>query len=333
MKETIQNVLENAYFQFISIAVILLGVFADALANTLYYYSLGSVVALFILLAIWDVRRMQKIYQKDTLHIPVVINVAAKHNAGHIFNTLVKDIEKKHGLSSLEKNLKRYSNIFKDDLIFEYNGDIYNKKSLISFIQIISYQLNKIQANSANKVVFHLAYYKLPSIGFLVGAIFDLDSIVIYQNNPDKDSFDEVAITQERNYKNEVDEYKKFSITEPKNDGTKKKVLLGLKLSSHDIEFHKAKLSSFTNIVYMRANHKGTIQLDEDWVLYAREIFTMLKKLHAEYEEITIAHNMPESIAILVGMALGNYWAIEMTQYADEEYKSLIKLNEVKCYF
>ena len=236
MKETIQNVLENAYFQFISIAVILLGVFADALANTLYYYSLGSVVALFILLAIWDVRRMQKIYQKDTLHIPVVINVAAKHNAGHIFNTLVKDIEKKHALSSLEKNLKRYSNIFKDDLIFEYNGDIYNKKSLISFIQIISYQLNKIQANSANKVVFHLAYYKLPSIGFLVGAIFDLDSIVIYQNNPDKDSFDEVAITQERNYKNEVDEYKKFSITEPKNDGTKKRVLLGLKLSSHDIE-------------------------------------------------------------------------------------------------
>ena len=333
MKETINNILENVYFQFISIAVILLGVFADGFADRAYYFTLGGIVALFILLAIWDVKKMQKIYQKDTLHIPVVVNVGAKHNAGHIFNTLVKDIEKKHGLSSLEKNLKRYANIFKDELIFEYSGDIYDKKRLISFIQIISYQLNKIQANSTNKVVFHLAYYKLPSIGFLVGAIFDLDSIVIYQNNPDKDSFDEVAITQERNYKNEVDKYEKFEISEPKNDGSKEKVLLGLKLSSHDIEFHKEKLTQFSNIVYMRAKHQGTIKLDEDWVLYAREIFTMLKKLHAEYDEITIAHNMPESIAILVGMALGNYWAIEMTQYADEEYKSLIKLNEVKCYF
>ena len=81
----------------------------------------------------------------------------------------------------------------------------------------------------------------------------------------------------------------------------------------------------------MEANHDGTIGLDEDWILYAREIFSILDSNQSK--NITIVHAMPESISVIVGMAIANYWDIQMTQYSDGEYVNLIKLNEIKFYF
>nr|WP_321265940.1 SAVED domain-containing protein [uncultured Sulfurimonas sp.] len=338
MKNTISKITENYYFKVITIAVIFLSLFADALNNAQYYYMLGAIVIFFILLAFLDVKKMQKAYQEDTVHIPIVINVDDSHQAKHVFDNLLKDIEKKYKLHNLEKNLKTYSNVIREDLIFTYIGDIdsngkYDKARLISFLQIIRYQLNKIESNLNNKVEFHLAYYKRPAIGFLIGALFESDGLVIYQNNQNKDKFDEVATIDDRTYKEEVDSFKMFTKSILKEDKNSDVVLLSIKASSHKIAFNADSLSKFTNVISMTANHKGTIGLEEDWVLYAREISTVLTNLQTQYKNITIVHNMPEALAIIVGMAIGNFWNVEITQYHHGDYPAIIKLNEVKCYF
>jgi hypothetical protein len=43
---------------------------------------------------------------------------------------------------------------------------------------------------------------------------------------------------------------------------------------------------------------------------------------------------MPTTIAIMIGMSIQNYWDIEITQFSDGEYKSVVKhLNDIKYYF
>jgi hypothetical protein len=326
------EMMENRYIKYLLVAVIPLGFLADALSTSLYYVALAVVVILFFALAYFDERKKKKLYKNEIIPIPIVINIDSTKSTEHVFESLVKSIEKQNpNFTNLEENLKKYLNIFKDDLLFEYSQSVYDEARLISFIQIIRYRLNKIEHSMKNKVEFHLAYYERPAIGFLVGAIFKTDGIVVYQNSDAKDVFEKVAKIDTRKYKEKVREFTKFKITKQKE--LSDTVLLAIKASSHDIAFNSQSLKEYTNIISMYANHNGTIEEGEDWILYAREIFTMLNQLQAEYKNIVLVHNMPEALALIVGMAIGNYWNIQMTQYDNGEYRKIIKLNEVKCFF
>lgn len=325
--------LENRYIKLISILVIPLGFFADGMSNSEYFLGVLAIILFFFILAFIDNKKMKDLYNKETIPIPIVINVDSNQSTSYVLDHLFKEIESNSNFKNLRENLKHYRDIVTEDLVFEYKGDLYDKERLISFIQIIKYQITKIKENTPNKVQFHLAYYQKPAVGFLIGYIFDSEDLVIYQKNPDIDSFDKVAKVEKRNYKSQVNKFEKFNIEVKKEDKSSDTVLLAIKASSHNIALNANSLASYSNIVSMAAKHSGTIALDEDWILYAREIFSVLNKLQTEYKNITVAHNMPESIAIILGMAIGNYWNIQMTQYDRGEYIDLIKLDEIKCYF
>jgi hypothetical protein len=328
MKELINHV----YIATSLFIAVIIGFFADFM-NEGVYYILGIVLVLTaFVFASFDNAKRRKLFKNESVPIPIVISVDSHKSTKHVFDNFIKEIEKKSKINNLEEGLKKYLNVVRDDLIFEYRGDLYDRERLISFMQIIRYGLNKIELNTQTKIEFHLAYYKRPAIGFLVGYIFENDGLVIYQNNPDGDIFDEVAKIDKRNYKTEVKEFTKFTLSEDKrSDGDS--VLVAIKAASHEIALNVVERQKYANVVQLRANHVGTIELDEDWILYAREIFTLLNRLQTEYKKITIIHSMPEALAVLVGMSIGNYWNIQMTQFDEGEYKELIELGEVKCYF
>jgi len=329
----ISEVLDHVYIKVLSIVVLMSGFVLDALGKSEYFYLAFIVVVVVVFVTFLNVLKTKKVYEKEILPVPVVINIDSNDSAKYVLNKLFVEIEKKSEFEDLKENLKKYKNVVEDDLVFTYSGDIYNKEKLISFLQIIKYQITKIKENIPNKVEFHLAYYKRPAIAFMIGYLFEAESVVIYQKNPDGDIFDEIARPINRNYKVEVNEYAKFDVINEKSDANSSKVLFALKASSHEIALNAESLSQYSNIVYMKAKHNGTIGIEEDWILYAREIFTQLQYLRTQYKHITMVHNMPESIAIIVGMAIGNYWDIEMTQYDRGEYLPIMKLDEMKCYF
>lgn len=327
------EVLENRFVKYLSLSILVLPFILDALSDKIYFYGASAFAAVLLLLALMDVMRQKKLYETEVLTIPVVVgfepNVSTKYTLNRLFEILQREGE----LKDLKKNLKKYRNITEEELIFEYKGDLYNKDSLVSFLQIIRYQITKIKQENPNRVQFHLINYTRPSYGFWLGYVFANEDVVVYQQNPDKDSFERVAHLKERDYKNEVDSFEKFHVEKLKEDSSCDTVLLGIKASSHHISFNNEELSRYTNVVYMVANHKGTIKPDEDWVLYGREIFTQVMQLQNSYKHVVIAHNMPESLAIIVGMAMGNFWPVMITQYERGEYKEIMKLNELKCYF
>jgi len=300
------------------------------------YLAAFVLILLSLLCALIVERKKEKFFKNSDIHIPVVINVDSNKPANHVFNMLIKDIEEKYGYSNYEEGLKKYLNIVRSDLIYEYGvgiENIYNKNKVISFLQIISYNLNKIQSSVKNKIVFHVAYYRRPAFAFLIGNIFENDEIVVYQNNPDKDFFDEVAHTQSRNYKTNVKKFEKFTVQKEISDPDDKEILVVINASSHKVNLNAKSLKKYQNRLILNANHDGTIQLSEDWMRYVQEIFTVLNTLQTQYEHIVIAHAMPESIALLVGMAIGNYWNITITQYDDADYKFFMNMKEINLYY
>lgn len=328
----LKELINHVYIATSLFLAVIIGFFADFM-NEGVYYILGIVLVLTaFVFAYFDNAKREKLFKNETIAIPIVISVDSHKSTKHVFDNFIKEIEKKVKISNLEEGLKKYLNVVRDDLIFEYRGDLYDQERLISFMQIVRYGLNKIELNTQTKIEFHLAYYKRPAIGFLVGYIFENDGLVIYQNNPDGDVFDEVAKIDKRNYKTEVKEFTKFTLSET-TQGKGEHVLVAIKAASHEIALNVVNVEKYDNVVELRANHSGTIELDEDWILYNREIFTLLNRLQTEYKKITIVHAMPEALAVLVGMSIGNYWKIQMTQFDDGEYKELIMLDRVKCYF
>jgi hypothetical protein len=331
----LKDMAEHPIVQGISIAGIITGFALDSMDKSEYFSWAAIIITMVLIYVAYEVYSKRKMYQTEVLPIPIAVNIDSSETSTYVLKNLFDELEKNTKLKNLKTNLKRYRNIVDDDLSFTYNGDLYDKKRILSFMQIIKYQIRKIKENTPNKVEFHLAYYKRPAHGIFLGYVFSDEDLVLYQNDPDEDQFNKVAEMKNRNYKKEVRRYQKFNINYLKEDAASDQLLIGIKASSHKINFNAPSLINYKNVIYLEAKHDGTIKPDEDWVQYGREIFTLLNEKQTQYKSITIAHNMPETIGVMLGMAVGNYWSLIITQYDIDtgDYLEVMNTNEIKCYF
>ncbi|MDQ7045599.1 MAG: SAVED domain-containing protein [Sulfurimonas sp.] len=329
----LSELIEHDNIKILGIVTIVLSYILDALGKSNYFYIATSIIIIILIYTVYDIKKMKKSFENNTIAIPIVINVASNESINYALIHLFKEVEKNSNIDNLQKNLKKYYNITNSDLTFHYNNDLYNQECLISFAQIIRYQISKIKESLPNNVHFHLAYYNKPSVGFVVGQLFLEEELTLYQQNQTKEGFKKIATINTRKYKTEVNDYSKFTIIEKISDINHDTVLLSIRASGHKISFNSASLSKYKNIIKMDANHSGEIFLDEDWIIYAQEIFTQLNKLQTQFKHIVIAHSMPESIAVIVGKAINNYWNIQITQYEKGEYRPLIRLDKFSYYF
>ncbi len=329
-----KDMMEHPLIQGLGILSLILGFGLDSVDKTEYFFWAATAIGIVLIGISIDVYLKRKLYNTDTLPIPIVINVDSELKVKHVLKNLFKEIEKNTQFKHLRRNLKHYKNIVEDDLVFTYTGDLKDKEKMISFIQIIKYQIRKIKESTPNKVEFHVAYYKKPAFGIFLGSIFSEEDIVVYQKNQDQDVFDKVAEFSKRNYTKDVKYFRKFEKKILEQDDSSNTLLVGVKATSRDINFNADSLKDFKNIIYLRAKHDGYIDPhDEDWVLYAREILTLLNEAQTQYKHITLVHAMPEALAVILGMGIGHYWPLMITQYVGSNYIDIMRTDEVKCYF
>lgn len=324
---------EHPIAQGLGLAAIITGFALDSLGKTEYFSWAAKIIVVVLLYVAYEVYTERKMYKTKVLPIPIVVNINSDITGEYALNSLFEEIEKNSKFKNLKANLKKYRNIIEDDLVFTYKGDLYKKEEIITFMQIIRYQVRKIKENIPNQVEFHLAYYKRPAYGIFLGYVFEEEDLVIYQNKTNHDSFYKVAEIDNRDYKNVVSEFQKFNIKYLKQDENSEQLLIGIKASSHNINFNTEGLKDYTNVISIEAKHSGTIQPEEDWVLYVREIFTVLNEEQTKYKQITIAHNMPESIGVILGMAVGHHWRLLITQYDKGDYIEVMRTDELDCYY
>jgi len=333
MKKFTSRLLQNALTQTSMVIAGFGGLLSDAYLGREGFYVTFILSLLLFIWAIYDEYKRQLFYKNTIIPIPVVISVDDAKPLNAIFTSIVKEIEKNKQFIGIEKHLRHYFGISKEELLFEYKGDLYDNQRLISFLQIIRYSLTNVEKRMDNRVQFHIAYLRRPAIGIALGGMFRSDGIVVYQNNDYQDRFDKVATIDSRQYKEKIERYEKFERIESFKRPEECSLLLVIQLSSHNVVYTHEAFAHLSNRVVLQSKGNGTIALDEDWVRYAQEIYNTINDLRRHYTHITIAHSMPEAVAIILGMALENYWQINVTQYDNEDYKQVIMLNTIKYHF
>ena len=337
------NIIDKVFVNRHGVAATYVG-FIGALLSDAYVGKTGFVLTLILtvlilFLGMYSEQKKAKLYKNDIVPIPIVVSIDDNQPSKMLFNTLLtKIIAEEKQFSSLMENLEKYFNISDDMLIFKYEGDLYDQARLISFFQIIRYELNDIQNRLDNKAQFHVLYLRRPAYGFVLGGMFRTDGIVVYQNSDNK-NIDKVAVIDSRQYKEKTKRYKKFDVIRNFNNKEDKHLLIVIQISSHDVSMQNKSLAEFGNTILLRSKGNGTIPTDVKsvenaiWIEYAQEIYNVINKIKSEYDDITIVHSMPEAITLIVGKALENYWDINIRQFDNSGYKHVINLKQIKYYF
>lgn len=332
MIKRIEQLLDNIYIKISGVLAIILSPFVDAIGSPAYWYLF---VILFLFLVFGISQEWKKVLKlsEEIIHIPIVIKIDDGPDLTYVIKNLMNEIEKENGIKDYENTLKKYLGINIDSLIYEYKGSFYDFDRLISFSRIIKFNINKISTQLNGKVKFHIAYYRRPCVGFMLGTIFRTEGICVYQNNDSNNKFYKIADINNREYKTGVNKFEKYDINFQINDKKDEQVLVVIESSSHYVAIKTSNLNEYSNIVRIRLIEGSTIPYESDWILYAREIYTILNKLQTEYKKIIIAHSMPESLAIILGMAIENYWDLSITQYENNsEYRFVYNLKDIKYF-
>ena len=316
------------------------GLFADAFLGKVGFIVTLVLALFFLILAFFKERRIQHLYANETIPIPIVISVDDNTPIEIHFKALLARIsEDDRRFEGLEKKLENYFNISEQMLTFKYDGDMYDQARLISFLQIIRYVLNDIQRRLDNKACFHLFFLRRPAVGVALGGMFRTDGIVVYQNNDYSNTLDKVAKIDSRKYKEKVSEFKHFKIIKKLKEKRDKHLLVAIQISSHTVSLEHPALKKFKNIIVMDSVLNGTIPPDAEsfendvWVEHAQEIYNIINQYKGEFDAITLVHSMPEAVGVILGMALENYWDIDVCQFDRGEYRVVVNLKQIKYYF
>lgn len=334
MIDILMRFLENKYVSFAGIIGLLLGFLSDALDNDIAKWIIFAIIVSLFIFAIVNEYRLNSKFNKEVIHIPVVIKIGSKVEALYVMNNLIEEIEKIENTSSYKRDILRFLKIDLDSFIYEFKGDIYDFDNLMDFSRYINHEIKKLQVQIGNKIEFHVAYYQKPAIGFLLGTIFKTENISVYQNNDYKNTFFKVFDINSRKYKENKPNNEFYTIDRSYMTDESDEILVVLNSSSHNVNINSDKLKKYSNFVKLTLNSNGTIPYEIDWVEHSQEIYTLLNELQIKYKHIVLAHAMPESLSLVLGMAIENYWNLTITQYNPKtsDYDEMYTMNQIKYF-
>lgn len=324
---------DNNYINTAGLLALVLSPVADGLGGGEYFWYLFVVLFLLFLFGLFDEYRKNKRISCETVHIPIVIKIDDGPDPKYVMKNILEQIEQRYKMSNYEETLKRYFAINLEACIFEYGGSVYDFDRVMSFARIIRYAILGIEKLLKGRVKFHIAYYKRPGIGLLLGTIFRTEAVVVYQNNDFENRFYPVADITSRAYKERIERFSRYSTEKNITDMQNKTLLIAIESASHKINLNAESLQKYKNKILIRLRQNGTIPYEDSWVEYASEIYNVINQAQTEFKAISLAHAMPEAIAIVLGMAIENYWNIDILQYDDGDYKFLLNMQNIKYYF
>ncbi len=333
----LENLVDNPLIAVAGVFGMVLGPLADATGKSVWYWILLGVLLLLVLFAVFDEIHRYDTLHRDVLHLPLVIRVDDKTDSKYVLTLLLQRIEEQLGVKNYAKELLKYRKLNVEEFVFDYNGSIYDFNRLLSFAQLVSYRVNQSERELKTKIRFHIAYYRRPSVAFMLGVIFRTEGVVLYQNNDAAESFERVADIADRRYKERLEALQRYELEEDFQEEAGSEVLVVINSASHNVDLRAQGVSHYQNRVVLtlkpRNGKKGTIPYKEEWSEYAAEIYTVLHDMRLRFDKIILAHAMPEALAFIVGMAIENYWNIDITQYEVDGYKRVYNMQDVKYYF
>ncbi len=275
------------------------------------------------------------IYTQKSLPIPIVINIANSAPELDALNSLFALIQQEPDFSNYQKNLARYLRIDASDLVFKFEGDIFDTDKLKDFLKIVRHDLGKIKEKIPQNSQICLVYIGPASVAFLIGSMLAREGLRIFQRDQTNNSYQCVLEVRDRLLKEKISQFEKFELTDRRSTPRSEKITVAIDTSSHKTNINVPSIQTYGDIICMQNKSSNTILFEEDWLQYCREIFHVLNQEQQQYQEIKLVYSIPISLAIGVGMAVQHFWNIQLTNYDPKtgEYRDLIKMNEVTYHY
>lgn len=320
----LKNIFSNSYAQTSLAVAAVGGLISDEIGQG--YWVALLLAGLLFLYALYDEKRNMEIYSEKNLPIPIVFNISNPADSKSALSILFDKLDKAY--PNHQANLKKHFNIIENDLIFKYDSDIFNEQRFVDFLKISKHNIKKLEAQTPKNVHFHIVYIGPIANAILVGTLFGTEGVTLYQYSKSSNSYDTVLSIKDRAYKEGVTEYKVINKKEIGEIGSEVTVAI-------DMASHKVALSTLGDpVVHLESTLGATIHKAEDFIRANQEIYTVINELQQRVPKIRLVYSMPVTLGFLLGMSIQNYWDIEITQYTEGEYKSVMQhLNEIKYYF
>ncbi len=320
----LNNIFSNIYTQIALVFAALGGLISDQFGGG--YFAVIIMALAVLSYAVYDEYKKQKLYSKKNISIPLVFNISNPANSKTALDALFEILDKEY--PSHKKNLKKYFNIIENDLIFKYDGDIFDEKRFIDFLKITKHDIKKLEAQIPQNIHFHIVYIGPIANAILIGTMLGTEGVTLYQYNKSSDSYTISLKIDGREYKEHVKEFK--IITKKTIGEVKECVTIAIDLASHKVALGKLE----EPIVHLESTIGATIKNPKDFIRANQEIYSVINSLQQTCSHIKLVYSMPTTVALLLGMSVQNYWDIEVTQFSDGEYKRVVgHLDEIKYYF
>ncbi|PSB53926.1 hypothetical protein C7B67_01000 [filamentous cyanobacterium Phorm 6] len=296
-----------------------------------YNLIIFSVVIAIFLIGIAVEARKYKIYTEDALPIPVVINIANPANSLDALNSLFNLIQSQTQYRNYRQNIDKYLSITESDLVYKYDGDIFDTDRLKDFLKITKHDLERLKRKTPQNSIFYLVYIGPISTSFLIGSMLAREGMQLFQRTQDNNSYKCVMEVKDRELKEDTPDFDKFDVTYQCSEPPQKRVTIAIDAAAHKVKLSDPNITSYGDLIILQNKTGNTIGYEEDWTQYCREIFKVLNQAQQQYKEIKLVYSMPVSLAIAVGMTTQHFWSILLTNYDGKTggYQDLIKMNEV----
>lgn len=296
-----------------------------------YNSIIFSVAIAIFLIGIAVQAKKYKIYTENALPIPVVINIANPANSFDALNSLFNLIQSRAQYRSYRENINKYLSITESDLVYEYEGNIFDRDRLEDFLKITKHDLERLKRKTPQNSIFYLVYIGPISVAFLIGSMLGREGMKLFQRNQNNNSYQCVMEVMDRSLKEDTPVFEKFDVTYQCSEPRQPKVTIAIDAAAHKIKLNDPSITSYGDIIILQNKTGHTIGYEEDWTQYCREIFKVLNQAQQEYVEIKLVYSMPVSLAIAVGMTVQHFWNIQLTNYDSQtgSYQNLIKMNEI----
>jgi len=322
----LNNLLSNTYAQAALAVGGIGGLISDEIGQG--YWIAIVISILLIVYALYDEYRIKKIYSQPNIPIPIIFNISNPADSKSALSALFSILEKEY--PNHQKHLKKHFNITEDDLIFKYDSDIFEQERFIDFLKISKHNIKKLESKTPKNVQFHIVYIGPIANAILVGTLFSTESVALYQYTKSSDSYSIVISVSNRSFKEGVKHYETIKKTVLGEIDSASEVTVAIDMASHRLALSQLD----GTVVHLESTIGATIDKPETFIRANQEIYSVINELQQSIPKIKLVYSMPVTLGILLGMSIQTYWDIEVTQYSEGEYKSVIKhLNQIKYYF
>ena len=335
-----EEFLSNKYIQigsFISIPLAFLADYCSQIdffsknneGNIPYFIAFFVILILFII-GVFNEYRLKKLYNSKNIPLPIVFNISNPNSSESALFSLYEKIEEDGKFLNHKKNLEKYLKIIDDDLIFKYDGDIFNEDRFIDFLKIVKHDISQLQKRIKKDIHFHIVYIGPIANAIAIGTIFATDGLTLYQYNKSTDSYQVSFTIEDRSFKESIDKYEIFEKNILGDVDNSENVTVAIDLASHNIALQKLN----EPIVHLKSKVGSTLKKADQFLKANKEIYQVLNDMQQKDKAIKLVYSMPVTVGFLLGMSMQTYWKVTLTQFDNGEYRSIVKnLNKIRYYF